>query len=477
MNIRLYKFAIIIELLLVILFTVILFTNPFWAHQSTLEINFIYPNEFYVTLGSLFILVIISFLLSLVITAIFKNNPIENKSEQDTIKKIRNFNFWKFTFLTKFSFVSCLLIYSLFLKFTTKHEIVIYDPNTFLRNYLIFSLGILILSFFIGALYLSADTLWKTNKLFSFIIGIVIILFFIFPFLSVSKYHSYCENYQPIVFNDSLPDESPTYEENYNEGDYNDRDFSFAHLWDDSSEDEQNVSTALEYFFLRLFSNPLNYNNESAIKERGDFKKMNTYLFNQLPESQNLFGYLINEPVSWIEDIDDLSSEKEEDKDVYFLGNIIAEIREQSESVDIYFEKYKHLLYTLIDKKLYKKSSSDRIIKLLINSYNDLKSSGISDEEKEKLYRKFAYNESLGKNDPDYNGPGNQLAKMESYFSESGMDKTKTLLAQEISEDVNDDVFYNLTFWSYSFWIRRHYDGNEEQVYKILTQIDKHYEE
>ncbi|MGX7666933.1 hypothetical protein [Flavobacterium pedocola] len=199
---------------------------------------------------------------------------------------------------------------------------------------------------------------------------------------------------------------------------------------------------------------------------------MNTFLLDNLPESMEIVHYLRQFPIYSSEDLEDDWFKNDENKDVYSLARIMIEAKEQPENIASYFEKYKPLLYTLIDKKIYHETSLDRTLKLLLITHQDLKSSKISDEDKDKLYRKYAYNESLDPNDPDYEGPGTRLDKIKSYRSEAATAKILATLGND-SSDFGE--FDNVISWAYSFWIRRHYEGNEEQVFDILTEINDHY--
>lgn len=485
MNIRLYKFTIIIEFILVILFTVVLFTNPFWIDHSRLEINSIHPNEFYVALSLLFILLTVSFLTSLAVTAVFKDDPIENKSEQDTIKKKRNFNFWKFTFLTNLSFVSCLLVYSLFEKLTSKHTIVIYEPEVFLRDYLIFTLVILMLSLFIGALCLSAGTLWRTNRLSSSILGIAIILFFFTPFFMVSKYKKHCENIhknQSNKITNSETEETGECNESYYSEDDEDGSFSFAELWEDPSQDESNVLGGLESFLLMLLDFDFDILN---IIDEQDTSNINKYLINLFEKKETIiqlanmrsmaYRYLVDyetpsdpEDIDESETTDDSQESESEDYNPNYekLLQMRDEINRDPEKMKASFEKYNHLLYSLISPELYKKADFDKITKLLILSHDDIYNS----ENPEKVLAKIYSNMLVPKKKVEY--IQFYYKSISPFISDKSQDYINYCNTKHYALTSEDDIV-----WIYSFWARRDREGNSQEVYNILTQIKEHYEE
>lgn len=469
---RLFKFSIIIEtILIVILLVASLFIS---TKGDKLKINALHPNEFYVALGSLFVLLLISCLLAFVVTS-FQKAKSENSALDDVEKTKRNLNFWKFTFYTNLGFTFCLLLYSLFAKFSTTKPLIIYEVSEFVAVFFGFALGTIVLSLLIGALFLGSLTFYKTNKPSSIITLIIGILFFICPFYLVAKYKYRCE---AICFNYSTKEEINDLAEETDESDYDccgeegdDGSFSFKSIWDDPENDETNVLGAMELFLFEI----LNFNTDILnVSNVNETSKLRSYLLKNFEktEQDNLtgfrrtFSFLIDADIpSDLEDTEGTEIPENETNGYRFI-EIVDEVDRNPAKIAGAFESYNHMLYALLDKKLYVESDLEKVVNILIQSHEDIEKFEKSDQGFKNIYQEM----KAPKKDFDFIDVHYDFVSK--YMSSEIKDYLDYIKTENEFEATQNDIV-----WVYSFWARRDHEGNREEVLNILKEIKANYTE
>ncbi len=155
-----------------------------------------------------------------------------------------------------------------------------------------------------------------------------------------------------------------------------------------------------------------------------------------------------------------------EDNDSKFLAYGIYRIDRSPQNIRKTFEFFKPHLTEYVNKELYSKLAIGRSIHSLLDTYAYLQKLERSGAKMDSIYAKV---DSVAQH-YDYAAPS---AYGHSLDSDYGIyDK---YLQVEKYDLANPDSAYN-SLWAFSFWVRRHHEKNEEEVYKILKEIREIFE-
>ena len=224
--------------------------------------------------------------------------------------------------------------------------------------------------------------------------------------------------------------------EEYEEGEEENY-FSFSDLWEDSSEDEENVRSATTVI-----------QNIVAATEEGS----------------NYLGYMryIYDPSG-----DDETIEK--NTPVAYFYKIKEKLLNNPEVLQSAFDNYKHLLYETISVKTYIRNDVDVVIELLLLSYYDIQSDDNPMTTLEALNRIMT---SHPKNEYNYEDDATDYyPEIKDFVSAKMLEKYSTL-----KYSTKYDVSEGDIVWAYSFWARRNKEGTMQSVFAILNEVKKHYD-
>lgn len=156
---------------------------------------------------------------------------------------------------------------------------------------------------------------------------------------------------------------------------------------------------------------------------------------------------------------DGLSSEY--DKLQFLVSNMS---REKGQVMQL-FNRYEELLYCLIPEELYKESAMHLYVRTLLYTYEQLH---CQEEDYNALMTRF-YDLGLEVERVGWEAEERVFSEYEPYIDDiihERFESTQLYLDSRFSRTVQ---------WFYSFWARRHHEGNDEVVHEILQRINAHY--
>ncbi|MFD2909227.1 hypothetical protein ACFSX9_10865 [Flavobacterium ardleyense] len=444
-----YKITMLIQVLLITVVSVYFLINEPPAREHIIRIPYIHPFEFYFVLELGGILLIISAVVAFLI-GLFVNSKSKDKglSQEVVEKRVRKEKFWKLTCYGNLIISMLIVALGVFIYITAPFEMILYYPYRFNDYLLPVLISQFVASFFVGALLLSSNLLWNQNKA----LGIVTLIFgFVLAFIPLilgvklqmechyeneaRSYAGYIEEVLTEVTateeaEDEYGDTGEEYEESGDE--YY---FSFSDLWNEPSNDEENVRSAItEVATGLLFENGKNTINK--LRYYSEF-------------------YAVNKKFS----------EKEGSKGYGYFRKISAKIARNPDVMREAFNAYKDVLYEVVSVKSYTKNEVDSFIEILLLAYYDI----YSDENPENtLNAIFTVMETNSRNGVEYIN----YSAIKPFIS----DKTESKMDEFVFND--ESKLYNADkIWAYSFWARRKKEGNTQVVLDILNEIKKHYDQ
>ena len=453
MKLIFYKTALLIELFFILCSLVFFSSVSVSSTTLKVEIPTVHPYEFYLVSLSGCILLFVSSLIALLIVVSKGNTPQkEEETEPSTEGNPKNL-FWKYSFLVN-GLLSFLILGITFYTFATlDSQMIIYQPHLFKNYVYIICIAQFTISLLTGAIFNIAGLLWLKNKVVASVVVIVGLFLFILPlgYLTYFKSYTYHDQanasyYQEVeeasnaIATGAIEVEEEHYDmgeeyEEYEEGEEEDY-FSFSDLWEDPSEDEENVRSAT-----------------SIIRNIVAAYEGNNYL-----------GYMrhVYDPRSNNEAI-------EKNTPIDYFHKIKEKLLNNPEVLQSAFDNYKHLLYETISVKTYIRNDVDVVIELLLLSYYDIQSDDNAAATLEEVNRIMT---SHPKNEYNYEDDATDFyPEIKDFVSEKMLEKYSTLKYSNKYNVTKGDIV-----WAYSFWARRNKEGTMQSVLTILTEVKKHYD-
>jgi hypothetical protein len=434
------KISVICQFVILVLFN---FLGQRLFFESDILRNFIVersnnqPLNFYFAIASYSVLHFQSVLLALIITKII----YKNIEEEELQKK----DFWHYTFIIQFLFSIGFVIFIIILYSVEGGKNLIDTYNTF-HLALDISWKITVLGILIGGLLSVANSFFKINKTFNIILYTFCILLFSIPFVYLSLGFIQSEDQEfnfastpsisstiQSVSSDTLSQEINNLD-NIDEYDFLNRDVEsiethnfLSDIWDNVAEDKTNVLSVFDTFlnqYMQIKNNKGIYDIHYGLS---------SYLYSNNKIKEKIEGKLLN-------------------RSPY--------------KIRAAFDSYKNLFYFLITKDIYEKSYFKNIVKALLYACEEKNDLQNSKEKFEEIYQLMNTTKVENGVASDY------YEVLKPHISE----EFKAFL--ESSEKFSEDVveFKVTAVWVYSFWGRRTNENNFDEVYKILREIDLHYE-
>lgn len=148
----------------------------------------------------------------------------------------------------------------------------------------------------------------------------------------------------------------------------------------------------------------------------------------------------------------------------YYLTNYINALRTKPDKIIESFEKYKYFFYSLISERTYKTSNIDKIISGLLLSYNDIYSDENYNTKLKEIY-------AIMKFQKGYDVDAKELyPKIEPFISNETLISIEELRLSSGKQFADGDIV-----WFYSFWARRKKEGNINEVYTIINDMNEYY--
>lgn len=148
----------------------------------------------------------------------------------------------------------------------------------------------------------------------------------------------------------------------------------------------------------------------------------------------------------------------------YYLTNYINNLRNKPDKIIESFEKYKYFFYNLISERTYKTSNIDKIISGLLLSYNDIYSDENHNTKLKDIY-------DIMKFQKGYDVDAKELyPKIEPFISNETLNSIEEIRLSSGKQFADGDIV-----WFYSFWARRKKEGNINEVYTIINDMNSYY--
>ena len=424
------------------------------------------PYEMYFSISLPAILLVLAILLVFVFRGVIGNEDTNDSVKENSSSE----NFWKGCFYTNLAFATGFIIYGLI-------DFVVYQEGIALNRLFsndniefYWSVGVtlvIIFSFIIGALLLTVNSFWNTNKVFSIAFVILSLLFFVGPFafatfISISSDNARGrETHYPEMEGEAYPateevveaiEEAAAADEgsdepddtfyNFQNANYHNVDTGnyFADLWSNQENDKQIVAKALTTYL-------------------GDYLELHT--------KQSLFDVKSNSSYEYA-----LSNK---DK---FVSKIASKINRKAQNIEEAFDSYQGLIYRIVTTDAYYNTPIRLYIKTLLCAHDDIY---VSDE-KLTLENINALTKIMNIDKTDdlhYSFDAHQFFP---YMRQRVSNRMYTLINSQYETNQTitganlTDESKGVIVWAYSFWLRRRSEFNDTIVYKILKKLNEHYE-
>lgn len=431
--IKSYKFILIIEAVILLLFW---FFKPYISFDE---------NRSFGT----FQIFILSFLPAIVlgISILFQKVAI-SVIQSDSGKIHEGFSeekIWKISFYTNLIFAIVAII-AVMIIWLLKFEIAPVTTYDFSRDMATILLTLLIASFAIGILLVIKKTVWEVNKF----VGILVTFISILVFLAAVYIPAIGYFYLNKTFGDSVEntvevsDSADEMTEVADEPDTKDHDFySF------NQKDFSDVETG--GYFEKYYDRGTNENAKSQ-------ELLALFLSKNLDLRDDQYVSEVRRAIMYAQHEDEFSEINDIDEQ---MGRKPEEIRQA-------FDSYKPLIYAFLNDKIYFDSNLNLIVEALIASHEDIAET----ENAEVSMKKINTIMNMG-----FKGefPGEYFESLQPFMSEKVLAPLKKN-AQKFEEEFEYNYKLNAV-WIYSFWGRRFEEKNHEEVFKILQEINGHYQE
>ncbi|MFN4152460.1 MAG: hypothetical protein ACK4IX_16080, partial [Candidatus Sericytochromatia bacterium] len=382
---------------------------------------------------------LISYLFAKIILG--KKKEIKTTEVNDT-----NNNFWRFCFSLTTYITTALIIFGLILKYFENNSKLNLSNLHFQNNYLIYNIAIHFTSIIFSVIYFRIVKINYKNQPILKIFATLIVLSLCIPVIVFSSFHSVKKS---LIDSNVDLDTTRFDSEQFSEKEISEDDalikneYSFVDLWDDPEDDTKNVTIGFKTLIQILAQGGITQMDSDLVIESDN-------ITNSSIKSHNDLYFLINS-LSW------MKSETVEIKDIdkgeesYQFHAIRSMIKTYSKNCYIYFKKYKDIGYSIVDKKLYTKLCFDKIVKMLILAYNDLESSNITDDIKDRIYLKYEINEEYLKDEKKRKSTLELFNYIKPYTKEEVRNKIYEISDYYDEDLINMDV--DFVAWAYSFWI------------------------
>lgn len=452
MKTKIFKLTALIQLILGLLWSADFFFDPFWKEEKVLVIKSIHPNEFYWSFAFLIILFAIGFVIAVVVALVLRLIFGTTEASLDStiiLKEARSSTYWQFTFFTSFIFSLGLFLFGFYIK-TTQSAILLYNKDEIVPYYFGTILSALIFSFIIGLLLLSTHVLWKTNKPSAVVMALLAFVFFSIPFLLGNSFNSVCgyQNYYHSedgtgVVKDASTTQVVTTDSDYdqvNEEEEESQRFSIERLWENSEVNIASLDNTVKQFIYYVFQ----------------------YDSDNLRFARSSYGGFINDDFQLMINNDKVKADNYE-KGKINSRHVYNTLYNDNDRILAVFERYNHLLFDLVSNKEFKKNNMDLFTNVLLMSYNDLDLFNPNNQKLKEMY------EIMDKG-PDYFKDDYYYEKIKPYVSENLLKKYEAITFSDGSKMNEQDIV-----WAYSFWARRHSQGNLDAAHTILVAISIYY--
>lgn len=432
--IKSYKFVLIIQIVLILL---LWFFKPYISFQD---------NEPFKILQLLLLGFIPLFFLG--ISILFQKITISvinsdvAKADSDVLHEDK---IWKTSF-----FVNLLLVLVLFLgtiAFSlSKFKIALVSTYGFSEDLATFLFIIAIASFVIGTFIKIKNTVLEVNKFVGILmIFISVVVFLSAVYLPVVHYFYLSETGADAVeISNQEVDVANEMTEAADEPDTKDYDFySFNEM------DFSDVETS--GYFEKYYDRGINENAKSQ-------KLLALFLSKNLDLRDRQYISEIRRAIMYAQHEDEFSE----------INDIDEQMGRKSEEIREAFDSYKSLIYAFLNDKIYFDSNLNLIVEALIASHEDISVAGNTDETMKKIntIMNMGFKKEF---------PGEYFESLQPFMS----DKVLAPLKQNAKKfEYEFEYNYKLNaVWIYSFWGRRLEEKNHDEVFKILQEINSHYQE
>jgi hypothetical protein len=452
---KFFRSVLLLQFIPIFLLGVFILSNP--QNQKVVKIREFHPYEFNCGYVIPFVFFVICLVVS-VFSFFLKKEEID--MDEDLLLKIRRKqNFWKFAFYSNLFFVLVIACFSIGIDF--KNPFVIDEPVLFYSSIVLRASLVVLISLVVASFFLAAGINWKTNKMLAVII--LIFSFFIIgtsifgEVLFMKKFNDASESYKMAKSEKRMRSES---EEEV--GDYD----GYAN-YEESEEGEESNSEESEEN-QESNSEVNEENQESDYESSEEVKKLQSLVLNKstvvdswnamrddffikkIGTSADLVGLRIY--------VYSVLAGQTYDND-YRVLNFISVLRDRPLQLYGGLETYKWILFSTVSKETYRSNQFDQVVDALLFTYHDV------GEDTGKLNK---IHEIMQNNiDSDENNIGKFLPEIKKFCSPYAI---KKLSKNEGFYKSNSDIV-----WFYSFWARRNKEGNKNEVYKVLREIQEHY--
>ncbi len=309
-------------------------------------------------------------------------------------------------------------------------------------------MGCLALALVQAALLMSAVTMWKVNKVVSFMLFAFVAISFLacvlpgwvgYEIADKDSYKYYSDSYYDN--SDSAVAEPATYEGD----DYEEPEPVLSNLWESSEYDKDSVSLAVGYFSERIRQMENEYSN---VLDLWTYGHNSSYTYNE----DDLY-YGDDEKKIWPDKSDFYQAFRNQIKIVSYLqGN--------NDLILKAFMAYNGILFDAISSKVYYRSGAAELLAALSHAHDDLYDTGNSSSRLSKIYKLMTNIEH---------------SVASEYYDDIKIHADKETLESYFKTD-SGEIDERLVVWAYSFWARRYHDGTEEAAYSILQDIIGNYE-
>lgn len=429
--IKSYKFILIIEVVILLLFC---FFKPYISFDE----NRSFETYQIIILALLPAIVLgISILFQKVAIAVIQSDSEKHHGgfSEDKI--------WKFSFYANLLFAIVPIIGAAIIV-VLKVKIAPVTTYDFSRDMGTILITFLVASFAIGILLTIKKTVWEVNKF----VGILMIFISIIVFLLALYIPAISYFYLNKTFGDSVEDTvevSVSDDEMTEVGDEPDE--AYYDYYSFSKMDFTDVETG--GYFSKYYDGGTNENARSQ-------ELLSLFLSKNLNLRDDQYVSEIRRAIMYAQHEDEFSEINDIDEQ---MGRKPEEIREA-------FDSYKPLIFAFLNDKIYFDSNLFLIVDALVYAHDDIVATGNTEEAMKKIntIMNMGYKESF---------PGEYYESLKPYFSEKALKPLK-----ENAKQFEGDFEYNYKMnvvWIYSFWGRRYEEKNHAEVFKILLEIQEHY--
>lgn len=430
--IKSYKFILIIEAVILFLFW---FFKPYFSFEENRSFGTI---QLFILAFLPAIVMGISILLQKVVVSVIQSDS--EKSESVPEEKI-----WKISFYVNLLFAIVPII-GVMIIWLLKFEIAPVTTYDFSRDMSTILITLLVASFAIGILLIIKKTVWEVNK----IVGILMILISVIIFVSALYIPSISYFYLNKTFGES--DEAAV---------------EASDVTDEMTEVADEPDTK-DYDFYSF-----NQKDFSDVETGGYFEKYYDRGTNENAKSQELLALFLSKNLDlrddqYISEIRYAIMYAQHEDEFSEINDIDEQMGRKPEEIREAFDSYKSLIYAFLNDKIYFNSNLNLIVEALIASHEDIAETENAEVSMKKIntIMNMGFKEEF---------PGEYFQSLKPFMSEKVLVPLKKN-AQKFEEEFEYNYKLNAV-WIYSFWGRRFEEKNHEEVFKILQEINTHYQE